>query len=90
MKIYFHKRFNNRESCEQMCDVAGKGVGQCPRGMTPFLTAVGVRRCSNTIGGSKNPDCPDGSSCVQSTIGIKIIIISSLLYPSLKYIDTGS
>ncbi|KAL3124064.1 hypothetical protein niasHT_004653 [Heterodera trifolii] len=56
-------RFADREACERMC-ARGKS-GECPRGMAPLLTSAGAKRCHP----SQPRECPEGSSCVQSSMG---------------------
>ncbi|CAD5229660.1 unnamed protein product [Bursaphelenchus okinawaensis] len=78
-------RFADRESCEQQCV---HKLGECPRGMTPFLTKEGNQPCSPTSINS----CPEGSSCVVSSTGEHICCSSTAQCPSnrLPYVIPGS
>lgn len=68
-------------------------LGECPRGMTPFLTTIGTKvtknfiniliqkifkQCSLNVAGS----CPDGSSCVRSNLNEPICCTSTAQCPA--------
>uniref|UniRef100_A0A915CN95 Papilin n=1 Tax=Ditylenchus dipsaci TaxID=166011 RepID=A0A915CN95_9BILA len=67
-------RFADREACEQMCI---NKLGECPRGMAPFLTPAGTKQCAINVAGS----CPEGSSCVRSNLGEPICCTSTAQCP---------
>ncbi|KAI1704338.1 kunitz/Bovine pancreatic trypsin inhibitor domain-containing protein [Ditylenchus destructor] len=78
-------RFADREACEAMCI---NKLGECPRGMAPFLTTAGTKQCTLNVGGT----CPVGSSCVRSNLGEPICCTSTAQCPSGRsaYVIPGS
>ncbi|KAI6225266.1 hypothetical protein M3Y99_01356500 [Aphelenchoides fujianensis] len=78
-------RFTDRSACEQQCI---SKLGECPRGMAPFLTASGAQRCNPHV----STACPEGTSCVKSSTGEDICCSSTAQCPTnrLPYIIPGS
>ncbi|KAI6204500.1 hypothetical protein M3Y94_00681500 [Aphelenchoides besseyi] len=78
-------RFTDRSACEQQCI---NKLGECPRGMAPFLTSSGAQRCNPHI----STACPEGTSCVKSSTGEDICCSSTAQCPTnrLPYIIPGS